>query len=110
MAKYYVQSGSLRTIITADSPKQAAVRTLDRAFQPHTWIYLDLRLNDRDRHDHLMVEALLNYEPTLRVSERGFDRADALIVGTPDTIERWHRLQGCLRRLADPSSQFMDAD
>lgn len=99
MAKYYVQCGPIRTILLADSIEQAAMSALDRTLQAHVWIYDDPQLSARDCHEHLMLEALLHLDPTLRISERGFDRDDAQLVGTPETVERWHSLMVGMQRL-----------
>lgn len=99
MSKFYVQCGPVEVILLADSPEHAALTALDRSLQSHLWIYDDADLSDQDRQDHLMVEALLHLEPTIRVSERGWDRSDATVVGTPETIFNWHRLMVGMSRL-----------
>ncbi len=99
MSKFYVQCGPVQTVLTADSAEQAALSALDRTLQVHLWIYDDPGLSQQDCHDHLMLEALFHLEPTIRVSEIGFDRSDAQLVGTPETIERWHALMVGMNRL-----------
>ena len=99
MAKYYVQCGSTRCVLTADSLEQAALSAMDRSLQAHLWIYDDPDLDEQDCRDHLMLEALLHLDPSIRISEQGFDRADAAELGTPDTIARWHRLMVGMSRL-----------
>lgn len=99
MAKFYVQCGNLRVVLAADSVECAAMAGLERALQSHLWIYDDLDLSDDDCRMHLMLEALMHLQPTVRVSEQGFDRDDAVAVGTPETIDRWHRLMIGINRL-----------
>ncbi|MGI9473166.1 MAG: hypothetical protein ACR2NZ_16615 [Rubripirellula sp.] len=99
MSKYYVQCGPIRVLLTASSPDQAAMSALDRTLQLHLWIYDDPGLTEGDCRDHLMLEALCHLDPTVRISERGFDREDATCVGTPETIDRWHRLMIGMNRL-----------
>ncbi len=99
MAKFYVQCGPLKIILTADSPSQAAISALDRFLQPHLWIYDDAMLSEQECRDHLMLEALMHLDPTLRISERGFDGSDAMQIGTPDAIDQWHSLMVGMRRL-----------
>ena len=99
MSKYYVQCGPIRVLLTATSLEQAALSALDRTLQVHLWIYDDPGLTETDCRDHLMLEALCHLDPTIRVSERGFDRADACEIGTPETIDRWHRLMVGMNRL-----------
>ncbi len=92
MAKFYVQCGPIRSILSAETSEQAALSAMDRTLQSHSWIYDDPALGPLDCYEHLMLEALLHLDPTVRVSERGFDRDDAHQVGTPETVEQWHRL------------------
>ncbi len=99
MAKFYVQCGPIETILAADSMESAAMNALDRMLQAHLWIYDDNGLSEQDCRTHLMIEALLHLEPTIRVSEQGFNRTDALEMGTPETIEMWHRLMIGMKRL-----------
>ncbi len=99
MAKFYVQCGPVRTILTADAVDQAAFAAMDKALGVHLWIYDDEGLSEADCRDHLMLEALLHLDPSIRVSEQGFDRDDAVLVGTPDFIDRWHKLMVGMSRL-----------
>jgi hypothetical protein len=82
-----------------DTAEQAALAVLDRVLQPHLWIYEEATLSDTDRRDHLMIEALFHLEPTIQVSQRGYDRADAELIGTLETIEQWHQLIVAVTRL-----------
>ena len=99
MAKYYVQCGSIRQIRSADCQQQAAVSLVDEALQAHLWIYDDPTISDDDCRDHLMMEALLHLDSVIRVSEKGFDRVDAELVGTPETIQHWHALMVAVAKL-----------
>lgn len=99
MPKFYVQCGPVQVIFNADSTEQAALSALDRTLQNHLWIYDDPGLTPQECHDHLMLEALFHLDPTVRVSEKGFDRSDATLVGTPETVDRWHRLMVGMNRL-----------
>jgi hypothetical protein len=99
MAKYYVQCGPIRVVLTADGVENAALSGLEKSLHAHLWIYDDEGLSDQDCHDHLMLEAILHLDPEVRISERGFDRPDATCVGTPETVDRWHRLMIGMKRL-----------
>ncbi|MEM9586112.1 MAG: hypothetical protein AAGA03_02430 [Planctomycetota bacterium] len=99
MAKYYVQCGPIRTILSAETPHCAAMAAIDRSLQAHLWIYDDDDLSEVDCRNHLMLEALMHLEPVLRISEQGFDRDDAVMIGTPETIDQWHRLMVGMSRL-----------
>lgn len=99
MPKFYVQCGPIQTILLADSADHAASCALDPTLQNHLWIYDDKGLCQQDQRDHLMLEALMHLNPTIRVSEQGFDRDDAWLFGTPETIDAWHRLMVGMNRL-----------
>ncbi len=99
MAKFYVQCGPVRTILTADSIEQAAFSAMDKALSVHLWIYDDEGLSEADCRDHLMLEALLHLEPSIQVSEQGFDRDDAALLGAPEFIDKWHKLMVGMSRL-----------
>ena len=99
MPKFYVQCGPIEVVLTADSHEHAALSALDRHLQNHVWIYDDPGLTERDRHDHLMLEALMYLEPSISISEKGFGSNEAESVGTPDTIEHWHKLMVGMQRL-----------
>lgn len=99
MPKFYVQCGPIQTILTANSTDQAALAALDRSLQTHLWIYDDADLSESDCRRHLMLEALLHLEPVVRVSQIGFDRTDADIIGAPETVDAWHRLMVGMNRL-----------
>lgn len=79
-------------MLVAESEDHAALLGIDRALRGQRWIYRDDLLDDRTRREHLMLEALLQLDPDIRVSQRGFGRRDAKRVGTPETVTRWHDL------------------
>lgn len=99
MSKFYVQCGPIEIVLAADSIDQAAMAMVDRALQPHLWIYEDAELSELDRRDHLMIEALVHLDPEIRISERGFNRSDAVFIGTPETVDRWHQLMTGINRM-----------
>lgn len=99
MAKFYVQCGCSRGIVDSDDPQQAALALVDLLVQPHVWVYEDPSMNPSACRDHLLIEALLHLEPTIKVSERGFDRIDAQLVPTSETMDQWHALMVAASKL-----------
>ena len=99
MSKYYVQCGPIRAIVISASMEQASLEALDESLLNHLWIYDDRGLSNADCRNHLMLEALVHLDPSIRVSEQGFDRSDANLFGTPEIIDRWHRLMTGMNRL-----------
>ena len=109
MPKFYVECGPIQTIITADCVESAALAALDRTLQSQLWVYADPQLSNIDRYEHLVLESLLNLEPSIRVSEMGFGRKDAQIVGTPETVCSWHKLMVGMQRLFVSAGLFDSA-
>ena len=114
MSKFYIQSGSLRLVLDSESPSMAAVAAVDNFLNPHVWIYEDATLRDEVRRDHLMVEALCHLDAVIRLSEIGFDREDAMILGTPEVIDEWHlvmkRLSGLYQAAGLPPRRLTPKD
>lgn len=92
MAKFYATCGSQTLTISAPTAHFAAMRLIDEAMAAHVWIYEDSDLSEQVRRDHLILEALLHLDATVRVSQRGLDRDEAGEFGVPELIDQWHRL------------------
>jgi hypothetical protein len=75
------------------------MRLLDEAMAPHVWIYDDGALDDSQRRDHLVLEALLHLASRVSVSERGLGKCDAGQFGVPELLEQWHCLMTAVSRL-----------
>ena len=99
MSKYYVSCGVAELVLSSDSAESAALALLDRILTPHLWVYDDQLLSERDRLQHLMLEALLHLPTEIRVSEKGFASPDNKFVSVPDTVVTWHELMTGMRRL-----------
>ncbi len=99
MSKFYVVCGSQTLVVSAPSPKHAALRLMDEALAAHLWIYEDAGLAEQERHDHLVLEALLHLGTTVHVSERGLGNNDAGEFGVPELLAEWHKLMTGISRL-----------
>lgn len=99
MKKYYVQCGSQALVLHALTAQQAALRLMDEALSAHIWIYDDQQLSDRDRRDHIALEALMHLGTVLTVSERGFGGCDAGSFEVPELLDQWHRCMTSVSRL-----------
>lgn len=99
MSKFYVVCGSQNLVVTAPSAKHAALRLMDEALAAHLWIYEDAGLAEQDRHDHLVLEALLHLGSTVMVSERGLGNSEAGNFGVPELLSEWHKLMTGISRL-----------
>lgn len=90
MAKYYVESGSLRLIVDAADARRAALWAVHRALE-------HILPNEEEELD---VDNLPEVEPVgtmvlgdaIRLSERGFENADVVQFETLDVVSEWSQL------------------
>ncbi|XZE45734.1 hypothetical protein SH467x_000986 [Pirellulaceae bacterium SH467] len=95
MAKFYVQSGSLRGIVDCFDEECAAVWAVHRIMLrvPES-VSLDLLASDiDDGTDAKFGEAMFELDETIRVSEQGFDREDASKLDLHHAFVQWHQLK-----------------
>ena len=99
MAKYFVQSGTLRSVVEAESSRRAALWAVHQAMQqvlpledqPST-----ATTNETPSHPE-PVRAVLSGR--LRVSSSGFDRVDATQMETLEVVNEWNQMILTLDRL-----------
>ena len=96
MGKYYVQSGTLRTVVQAESARKAAIWAVHQAMQQVIPLdeqpCLAAAEGNGDRRPAVL-------SATLRVSERGFDRQDASTRSTLEVVTEWNQMVSALDRL-----------
>jgi len=99
MPRYYVQSGSFRRVIQADSDRKAAVSAVKLAIQQV--VPLD-EVSGQAVSDHSSTkkrDAYAVMSGRLFVSEAGFESPDALELPTKEVITEWNRMLTTLDRL-----------
>jgi len=124
MSKYYVQSGTVKSIVEAESSRRAALWAVHQAMQQilpleheetacersdqegvdtdgsdHTGArsaVTDVVLPNREQHLHKKTVVL---SEKLRVSRCGFDRSDATQMATMEVVSEWNQLVTTLDRL-----------
>lgn len=99
MAKYYVQSGTVRTVVSADDCEKAALWIVHRAMQQVVPVYEDAELSPEEKEDVAMVQGIMVLGNTVQLSEVGFDRPDATSLDTFELVVQWHQLMVALSRL-----------
>ena len=99
MAKYYVQSGTLRTVVEARSSRKAALWAVHQAMQQ--LLPIEDRPGETAESKSRQVAsngvAVLAAEVT--VSERGFDRPDGTSLQTLEVVSQWNQMMTTLDRL-----------
>lgn len=99
MAKYYVQSGDRKMVMTAADAQAAALWLVHRSLNDVMPAYDDHGMSAEDRCEIAMVHGLINLDNTIAVSERGFDRTDAVSLDVFELIQTWHQLMMALIKL-----------
>jgi hypothetical protein len=101
MAKYYVQSGTLKAVIAADDEQKAALWAVHRAMQQIVPLYDDPTLSPGQKSAVAAAEGLLVLGDSIDLSQQGFDRPDRMRLPTADTVIQWHQLMVALSKLEE---------
>jgi fibronectin type 3 domain-containing protein len=99
MAKFYVQSGTLRSVVQAESSKRAALWAVHQAMQQVLPMEDADGITPQDKNDAIAENGMAVMSRTVTVSERGFDRADAAKLPTLEVVNEWNDLVMTLDRL-----------
>jgi hypothetical protein len=99
MAKYYLQSGTVRLVIDAEDQERATLWFIHRSLEALTSLYEDDTLDPHRKLDTVMIESMLDLDELIQISEQGFDRNDSETRDTLDTVLYWHQLMIALSRL-----------
>lgn len=95
MGKFYVQSGTLRTVVQAESSRKAAIWAVHQALQQ----VLPLEERRGDRVSSAEHEPRIVLDTVVHVNERGFDRDDSRQQPTFEVIAEWNQMISTLDRL-----------
>ena len=101
MPKFYVQSGNVEFITSATRSRGAAIWAVHRALS-HTLPFLC-----DETTEYLALGDLTRLGDTIRVSEQGFDRPDAVEFDTLDVVTEWNQLLVAIDRIQE---QLASAD
>ncbi len=99
MAKFYIQSGTMRATLAADDSRRAALWAVHQAMQQIVPVYEDCDLTPEQKSDAVLVEGMLVLDGKIRLSEQGFDRDDAEVLNTFEVVTEWNQLMVALERL-----------
>ncbi|GAA5507864.1 hypothetical protein [Novipirellula caenicola] len=98
MAKFYVQSGNLRTVVQAESSRKAAIWAVHEAMQQVLPVDDELSYSKSDR-ESTETGTVIMLTKRITISERGFDRADAMVMSTLEVMNQWNQMVSTLDRL-----------
>lgn len=99
MAKYYIQSGTMRATLAAEDSRRAALWAVHQAMQQIVPMYDDAELTPEQKSNTAMVEGMLVLGGIIRLSEQGYDRDDAEELQTFEVVTEWNQLMIALERL-----------
>ena len=105
MAKYYVQSGRRRLVVSAIDPQAAALWLVHRTLDD-----LIPKWDESQWTEEMLCEAaflcgLSRLGNTVQVSERGFGRQDSGVWELLELVDSWHQLMTALLRWQTDSEQ-----
>ncbi|MEC8558111.1 MAG: hypothetical protein VXZ82_24145 [Planctomycetota bacterium] len=99
MAKFYVQSGNVKTVIAADDSEKAALWVVHKALQQVIPVYEDAGLTPDEKSEVTIVQGVMVLGNDIRINEVGFDRHDGETLDTFEILVQWHQLMIALERL-----------
>ncbi len=99
MAKYYVQSGTLRTIVQAESVRKAALWAIHQTMQQILPMEDDGEVSPATKSEKATQQGVTVLSTKVTVSERGFDNVDALSLATIEVVADWNEMVTTLDRL-----------
>jgi hypothetical protein len=95
MPKFYVQSGRLEMVLQARDSRCAAI------WAAHRTLGQTMPFLCENESDYTELADLTKLGETIRVSQRGFDRGDAVTFETLDIVTEWNQLLVALDRLTE---------
>ena len=99
MAKYYIESGTMKAVVSADDSHKAALWAVHRAMQQVVPMYDDQNVTASDKCEMATSEGMMVLDQKISISEVGFDRSDAHVINTYDVVSEWNQLMVALSRL-----------
>ena len=99
MAKYYVQSGNVRTVIAAQDAEKAALWVVHCAMRQVVPVYDDEEPSPVEKEDLGVARGVRVLGKTIEVSEVGFDRDDCSRLDTFELLVHWNQLMVALEKL-----------
>lgn len=99
MAKFYVQSGTMRNIVQAESSRKAALWAVHQAMQQVLPIEHPEDQSPAVKGQQMAQRGVTVLSGTVKVSELGFDQIDAAILPTMEVVAEWNQMVTTLNRL-----------
>lgn len=99
MSKYYVQSGTMRTVVQAETTRKAALWAVHQAIQQVFPMAGDTTHSRDLRTDTNGQGGVAVLSQRVCISEQGFDRDDSTSLPTMEVVTEWNDMVATLDRL-----------
>ena len=99
MPKFYVHSGTMRSVVQAESRRKAALWAVHQALQQVLPMEDDWIESPAAQSELSSSHGVAVLSAKVMVSERGFDRSDASIFPTLEVVAEWNQMVTTLDRL-----------
>ncbi len=99
MPKYYIQSGTVRTVVSAEDGHRAALWAVHKVMQQIVPTYDDAVETAEEKAAQAHCGGMFVLDSTIRLSEQGFDRDDCDTLTTFEVVTEWNQLMVALDRL-----------
>lgn len=103
MAKFYVQSGTLKLVVHAAEADRAALWAVHKVLSQVLPVFDDPELSPQEKQVVVAFHGAQVLDEQVRLSEQGFDRDDAEIFDTAQLITEWAQLVLALSRIEQMS-------
>lgn len=110
MAKFYVQSGNFRRVVSADNSRKAAIWAIHEVMQQILPVDEPTpSLASNQHEDNPKPQTVTVLSGKVRVNEQGFDREDAREISTMEVVGEWNQMVLTLDRLQQMFGSESDA-
>jgi hypothetical protein len=99
MSKYYVQSGTMRSVVQAESSRKAALWAVHQAMQQVLPLEDDAMESPQAKSEKFAQTGVSVLSGKVTVSQLGFDCQDAQTIPTLEVVTQWNQLVTTLDRL-----------
>lgn len=99
MAKFYVESGTLRCVVSAENSRTAALWAVHRAMQQIMPLDDAADATPESKQERSRDAGVMVLGSTVRTSERGYGAADGQQMPTFEVVTQWNQLVNTLDRL-----------
>jgi hypothetical protein len=99
MAKFYVESGTVQMITEAEDARGAALWAVHGAMEQVLPVCPDDPLTPAEKNERIRQRGCSVLDGTIRISEQGFGRADAVTLDTVEVFVEWNQLLMAVTKL-----------